>query len=122
MFLLLVLAMGLPQSQDLHKELMILILCRLLLLCVVSIDELAVDEDLDALAVNTGLSHTKSNSGGATLEAGANEILLCFFLIVVALNGTFRLHASRCHSLFFTFKPDRSLPQLQVVTSSDIST
>ena len=63
MFLLLVLAMGLPQSQDLHKELMILILCRLLLLCVVSIDELAVDEDLDALAVNTGLSRTKSNSG-----------------------------------------------------------
>ena len=64
MFLLLVLAMGIPQSQDIHKELMILILCRLLLLCIVSIDELAVDEDhLDALAVNTGLSHTKSNSG-----------------------------------------------------------
>ena len=63
MFLLLVLAMGLPQSRDLHKESMILILCRLLLLCVVSIDELAVDEDLDALAVNTGLSRSKSNSG-----------------------------------------------------------
>ena len=63
MFLLLVLAMGLPQSLDFHKELMILILCRLLLLCIVSIDELAVDEDLDALAVNTGLSRTKSNSG-----------------------------------------------------------
>ena len=68
-------------------------------------------------------SRTKSNSGGTTLGAGANENLLCFFLTVVAgLNGRFRLHASRCLSVFFTFKPDRSLPQLQVVTSSDIST
>ena len=82
----------------------------------VSIEELAVDEDLDALAVNTRLPRTKSNSGRATLAAGANGILLCFFLIVVALNGHFRLNASRCLSLFFAFNPDRSLPQLQVVT------
>ena len=77
----------------------------------VDIDELAVDEDEDALAVNAGVSITKSNSDRATLGAGANVILLCFFLIDVTLNGHFRLHALRCLSLFVAFKPDRSLPQ-----------
>ena len=78
----------------------------------VDIDELAVDEDEDALAVNAGVSITKSNSDRATLGAGANVILLCFFLIDFTLNG----HSNQidpCHN-------DRMLPRSSYLPNFNI--
>ena len=104
MFLLLASTMALPQSQDLHKELMLLFPCQLLMLWVVSVEALTQNQ----IQAKPHLEQVQMK-----FYSASSWLLLLLWI---------GLHALWCFAAFVTFKPDRSLPQLQVVTSSDVST